>query len=224
MSVTVASLILRAQQRADMENSKHVSDAEWLTYIDIGYKALYDVLVSKFEDYYTTTTTFTVASGDSTAPLPTDFYKMRGLDRADGGSDYYSLRPFNFENRNRKGFYQRYRGIEPSVQYRIMSGSLIFEPTDQAAGNYKLWYIPAATSITSTAQTIDGVNGWEEFIVITAAMKALIKEESDVSVLAAEQNDIRARIEHMAQSRDAGQTERISDVSHNGYHEPFFYR
>lgn len=224
MATTVETLRTLARQRADMENRNFVSATEWITYINDGYKELYDILVSKFEDWYSVSSTFTVASGATSYTLPDDFYKLRGVDRSDGGSDYYPLRPFSFENRNRKGFYQRYRGVEPSVQYRLYKNTLLLSPDDQAPGDYRLWYIPRATDLTTTSQSVDGVNGWEDYIVISAAIKALIKEESDVSVLMAERQRLAQRIEWMAQNRDAGATERVGDVTSAGFYEPFFYR
>lgn len=222
MATTVASLILQAKNRADMVNSNFVKEDEWIRYIDNAWKELYDILVSKFEDYYTVSSTFSVASGSSSYTLPTDFYKLRGVDRSSGGSDYFALKMFNFEDRNKRGVYTRYRGIEPMVKYRIMKDSLIFSPEDQAAGNYRLWYIPKAPDLTLTTDTIDGVNGWEDYVFNAAAMKALAKEESDVSVVMAELAEINKRIEAMAQNRDTSQTERVTDVASGGYYDPLF--
>lgn len=68
------------------------------------------------------------------------------------------------------------------------------------------------------AASLDGVAGWEEFIVIDAAMKALVKEESDISALAIQREEITRRIESMAEGRDIGQAHHVQDVlSMNGY-------
>lgn len=64
---------------------------------------------------------------------------------------------------------------------------------------------------------IDGVAGWEEYIVIDAAIKCKDKEESDVSVLAARKNEKRKEIEGMAANRDPGSAARVADVMSNGY-------
>lgn len=220
MSVTVDTLRTRAKRRADMENSDFVSASEWITYINAGYKNLYDLLVSKFEDYYITSSTFSVASGASTGSLPTDFYKLRGVDRSLGGGEYYTLLPFSFEKRNSRGYLSRYYGLNPDVRYRLLQSTLIFSPSDSAPGDYRIWYVPLATDLTSASDTVNGVNGWELYIELDAAIQAIIKEESDPSALLMERQKVEKRIEEMAANRDSGEVETIADVT--GYNSGFF--
>src|SRR4051812_26999763 len=101
MSITLGQLRLQAQQRSDMVNSNFVTTAEWNYFISDSYKELYDILVSKMVDQYTKDPlTFTIAAGASSYTLPSDFYKLRGLDLAAGaasGNVWIPLHPFNFE-------------------------------------------------------------------------------------------------------------------------------
>ncbi len=69
-----------------------------------------------------------------------------------------------------------------------------------------------ALSFWTDAATIDGVSGWEEFIVIDAAIKAGVKQENDVSELRAEKEEMAQQIAAMAEGRDAGQAHHVSDV------------
>ena len=222
MAVTVATIRTNAKAFADMEKSKLVSDTLWLNFINKGYKRLYDLLVSKFEDYYVgDPTAFTVVSGASSYSLPADFYKLRGVDRDIGGGEYVEIFPFNFVDRNRKRLATRFRSIETRVRYRIVGNKLIFTPADLAPGSYQLWYVPRATDLTQDSDTVDGVNGWEEYIELDAAIKALIKEESDPSALMAERAKIEERIETMAANRDVGQSHVIADVSNYNWYEDY---
>jgi len=222
--VTVSSLITQAKQKADMENRNFVKPDEWIQYINDGYKELYDILVSKFEDYYTLgPVAFSVATGQTSYTLPTDFYKLRGVDRSNGGSNFIPLLPFNFNDRNRRTFYRRWGGIEPTVRYRIFGNKLIFNPQEQAPGSYQLWYVPQAADITTDSQTIEGVNGWEEYIVFSAAIDALAKEESDVSVYEAAKQQMLQRIQALAANRDAGQCDTVGDVTRAGYYDDLLY-
>jgi hypothetical protein len=100
-----------------------------------------------------------------------------------------------------------------TLRYHLQGGSIRFVPVPSTTQTLKLWYVPAQTPMTDTADTLDGVNGWEEYVVIDAAMKALIKEESDVSALMAQKEAIKRRIESMSQNRDAGMPETCG-----GYH------
>ncbi len=59
---------------------------------------------------------------------------------------------------------------------------------------------------------INGISGWEEYVVIDAAIKAKIKQEEDYSALADQKMAMKKRIEDMSEGRDAGQAHHVSDV------------
>jgi hypothetical protein len=218
MPTSLSQLRTEARQRADMEDSEFVSDSELTIYINDSYSELYDLLVSKFADYYVKTPasppTFTVARGDSTYALPSDFYKLIGVDRQSNGSDYYTIRPYMFEERNSRNNTELYRGAHPKVRYRIIGAYLKFTPESEAAGNYRIWYVPNYTALSATSDTIDvHTDKWKQFIVVSTAIKMLQKEESDVTVLLNEKAELKRRIEEMAANRDVGEPERVTDVT-----------
>jgi hypothetical protein len=223
MAETLASLRDQARLRADMQNSKFVSDAEFNQYISDSYAELYDLLVSKFEDYYTADPlVFHVDSGN-TYDLPVDFYKLKGLDRAlSDSNDWYTLRPFTFEDRNARRSATRFRGLYPAIRYRIFGNKILFSPDDQAAGNYRMWYIPRYTPLVNDTDTVEDVIGWEVYIVVDAAMKALQKEESDISVIMAMKQALIARIDTMAANRDVGEPDRVTDISLHNFDSDFY--
>lgn len=59
---------------------------------------------------------------------------------------------------------------------------------------------------------VDGISGWEEYVVIDAAIKARIKQEQPVDDLRMQKAEMKMRIESMSEGRDAGQAHHISDV------------
>lgn len=59
---------------------------------------------------------------------------------------------------------------------------------------------------------IDGISGWEEMVVIEAAIKCKDKEESDCSVLIARRTKKEKDIEGIAANRDPGTAARTADV------------
>lgn len=72
---------------------------------------------------------------------------------------------------------------------------------------------PTATlSFWIDSTQIDGISGWEEYVIIDAAIKALIKQEQEISELVNQKNAMKMRIESMAEGRDAGQAHHVSDV------------
>lgn len=220
MSKTLSQIREQARQRSDMLRSEFVEDSELNSYINDSYVELYDLLVSKFEDYYAKDPLpFTIDSGESVYTLPADFYKLLGVDRQVSGDDYYAVRPFSFLNRNRSNIANRLYGFFPNVGYRIYRDTLRITPVDNASGNYKLWYIPRYVPLVDDADEPD-VMDWADYIVVDVARKMLDKEESDSSPMLQEKLLMKKRIEEIAANRDAGDTDRVQDISMANY-DPF---
>lgn len=221
-SWTLSQLMTRVRERADMVNSKFISDDELKRYISASYAELYDLVVGAYEDHYLSDpVSFTISSGANTYDLDANFYKLVGVDYSLNG-EWVEIRPFNFNERNRKSYNVRYDNYHPSIRYRLTGSKLRFVPTDEAAGTYRYWYIPLASTLTADADTIDGFNGWEEYVVIDAAIKCLTKEESDVTVLMVEKNAMKERILSASHNRDSGDTQRVTDVRRS-YDDHLFY-
>lgn len=62
------------------------------------------------------------------------------------------------------------------------------------------------------ATTIDGISGWEEYVILGAAIKAQIKQEQPIGELVTLKDAMKKRIEAMAEARDAGQAHHVSDL------------
>jgi hypothetical protein len=57
---------------------------------------------------------------------------------------------------------------------------------------------------------VQGISGWEEFILVSAAIKAIVKEESDPSALMAQKGELKQRIIETAADRDIGKPSYVS--------------
>lgn len=187
----LSDLTLAAQQRSDMVNSQFLSQSEWTANINSSAEELYDILVESFGEDYAVQTPYLITTDgiNNQFSLPTDFYKLLGVDLNSGtlNNPYITLKPFNFSERNR---------------YMIPSAGLIT----------RLWYVPRLAPLVNQTDTLDGVGGWAEYVVIDAAIKALVKEESDTSALERAKDKMLARITSAAENRDAGQAYRVVDV------------
>jgi len=224
MSFTLAQLRENSRNLADMKENNYVTDSELNTYINFAIADLHDILVGAYgSDYFLNSTTATTVNGTAAYALPADFYKLRAVDIKLDTSSWTAVKPFNFNERNRFDDFGSWTitGVS-NIRYRIMGSNIRFTPVPDSAKEYRLWYIPVATKLSSDSDTLDDINQYSDFIVLTAAMKMLNKEESDVSNLAAERARIIERITAMAQNRDAGESESISDIyaENNDY---FFY-
>lgn len=91
-----------------------------------------------------------------------------------------------------------------------------FTASANATANYTNGVLRAWVDSTQ----IDGVSGWEEYIVLDAALKAMGKEESDVSLIAQQKMAMHQRLIDMAANRDAANPSTVADVSYSEYWWP----
>jgi len=224
-NVTIATLVTRSRQRADMENNNFVQDSELVDYINAGIAELQDILIQEYgEDYYVLSKDFnTVADvgtyyiSDSTQSNDlaiTDFYKLRGVDAKINGNDYFTIDSFNFNERN---LYQNRSSwsLLSNVRYRLVGNTILFSPKPQAVTAVRIWYIPQAAVFASSTDTTtkwDNLNGYDEYVITFAAIRMKQKEESDVSVLMAQKTDLRQRITVAAANRDADNPLTVTDI------------
>ena len=236
---TLSQLRLLSKQKADRVNSNFITDTEWNTYINMSYFELYDILVQKYGNEYFVappaqflTYGSSSSSGNQFYPLPdgvTPFlaadgstfvpkamYKLLGVDLGIGTNNnaWITLKKFMFISRNRYVYPQLTTNLlgVAGLRYRLVGNNIEFIP-QPANGQYiQLWYIPRMPTLLKDTDIADGVSGWTEYIAVDAAIKALQKEESDVTVLALQKQALLDRIEAAAENRDAGEPETISDT------------
>lgn len=214
MSKTLLQLRTQSRERADMTNSTFISDSELNSYINSSISELHDIMIQSYgSDYFIDTYEFSTVSGTAEYALPSDFYKLRGVDIKLNGQDWFAIKPFNFNERNRfEGFGAwSLLGIA-NVRYRLIGNNIRFTPEPTGVVDVKLWYIPLPTELSSDSDTFDQYNGYQEYIIVDAAIKMLQKEDSDVSVLLTQKTALKRRIEEASQNRDAGSPESVSDV------------
>lgn len=209
-TVTLSELRTQARQRADMVGSNFVSDSELNGYINASIAELYDLLVLNYgEEYFTSPTahTFSTSSGTDMYDLPATFYKLSGIDVL-VGSRWVPIKKYQFKERNRGQDGSRVR----DARYRLHGSKVRFTPEPTGTHSVRMWYIPAPTKLSLDADTFDGISGWEEYVVVDAAMKMLSKEESDVSVLSKEKDRLTVRIQMASANRDVAEAECITDI------------
>lgn len=198
--VTREQLCTRVLQRADVENDPHVAGDELIDLVNEAIPRVWDILVSCAPpDYYSATASFSTVAGQlayALADVAPDFYKMRGLWRMESGAPV-SLRDVNASERGAYG---------PPLGATALT----------------MRYIPCAPKLEADEDTIDGVNGWEELIVLEAAIDILNKQERDPRILMNKRDREEQRIRAMAY-RDAGSPARIQRVRGRryGFYESF---
>ncbi len=226
-TMTLGQLMTAVRQRADMTTAGYapsltgtdffVSEPELISYINQSYFELYDLIVAAYgTNYYVATPyTFTTDGVNEMFALPSDFYKLLGVDLSLSGGNpgsWLTVRAFEFNDRNRYSVpnFQAFYGVT-NLRYRLNATNLWLTPTPSGGQVMQLWYIPKLATLDALATTADGISGWTEYIITDAAIKCLQKEESDVSVLMAQKQALMKRIESMADNRDAGPPPKVID-------------
>lgn len=190
LTQTLAQLRTRVRQRADIENDNHVSDSELNGLINDAIRYVVDILVNEGpDDYYaksanvTPTTISTGIYPISTLCADADFYKVRAIYSQDGSGVYRMLAPLQEADRR---------------LYAVANGQL----------DLKIEYIPLPATLSSDGDTFDGINGWEELVVIMAAIDVKTKREESPGILTQKRNMWEDRIKRMS-VRDLGHPRRI---------------
>lgn len=194
--VSLLQLRTSARQESDQVNSTFCTDAEINGYIRTAYADLYGRIVQAFSnDYFVQSPasgyTFTTDGINQLFALPTSganqlLFKLLGVEvLVAGSSQYVSLKPFAFADRNRLAY----------------PGSQI-PPAGQTV---RILYIPLPTLPTADSDTIDGVNSWEDSIIIDVAMKMMAKEESDISALVLRRQAMDERLKSEIDNRNASE-------------------
>ncbi len=174
-----------------------------------------DLLVQTFDDYKLKTADLIIAAGNSVA-LPSDYYKIRGADIIIDSVQPYSIRPFNFPERNRYAN-TLFRGTTGpfNAKYRVQDGYLFIEPVTAASGTYTIWYTPLFvnfTLATDTLPTYMDVQSWSEYITLDCCIKVKIKLELDPQAFMMLKEPMRMRILTMSKGRAQAEGKTVSAV------------
>lgn len=201
-SETLTNLLARVRSRADMVGSTFVADDtnNMYAWVNEGCKRLHGKLVEAMgEEYVSSSASLTTVAGTTDYAVPTGFFKLYGIDLSIAGQSY-SLKPYMRAERN------AYRNLAyiTSVtlpRYSIVGGYFRLLPAP-GAGTGTVYYAPEFTSLTSGSDTVNFPNGWEAYVVLYAAIQALMKEESSVTDLRRELDSLERELEYMKECRD----------------------
>lgn len=215
LPVTLSGLLYRAQSRADMLNANFVASGEWMAWANSAYSDLYDKISQADPERYLNEVTVTVTSGSHT--LPADFYKLLRVDQLYAGASvptqFWTLRKFNLTEEDSFQGPGWTVAQGPATRYRLRDGAIVFVPQPTGTQSIRLLYLPAITPMQSPLDTIDGVDGWEEKIVLDMAIAALLKENAtDVTPLLAERAKWEQKITALSAERDVSFPESTIDV------------
>lgn len=200
-SFTLGTLVARAKQRADMENATFVSDTEWKGYISSAFGELYSILAASGLRYFESVDVI-ATDGSAAYALPADHLATIGVDYVvNAQGERRQLAELMVQERN---VFSGMSGASDAICYALAGADLVLYPTPPSGQTYEHVYVPQPAELSASADgtSIDVVTpDGEQFLLWSAAVLALAKEESDVSVAAGERERARMRVEEWAALR-----------------------
>lgn len=224
-NTTLKTLRLRIRELGEIRES-YVTNIALDREIESSRLELVDKLVSSgSNDYEYSTANANITSGTNTVALPSDFYKLLGVDVLRSDGSYSNLQRYNWGERNRYNSNSLAAVSREFIRYRINGSSIHLAPTPQytETNGLLIHYVPVPTSVlysNGVAQTdaqaantnIDGIFGWEDWIVYDCLIKFIGgKEEGDSSEWQGLLAKLNNRIEEMI-SRDRGDPDSIRNT------------
>ena len=220
-TVTVGQLKQIIRERCDQEDSDYIEDPELLRYINIEYAEYYGMITEIYEDYNIASADITVQNNANIYNLPSNFFKMVGVDYNADTDSVVEVGRFQFGERNKleRNFYAD--AFSTNLRYKLMGDTIVFLPDPPQGKKIRLWYVPASPTLVEDTQLIDGINGYEEMIISGVCVMIANKQEQDAAPFLGAKRSQQKRIRDEAPNRDAGQPARVTDS--RSLQSPHFY-
>ena len=223
--VNLGDLITYAKEKADMAESEFIVQDLWISYANRSIGRLYGKLCNANEDWNLDQLVFTLSlAGDGynlldlrTVP---HMYKPRWIEKQMlnlSPNPWVQIMRVEPMNKNMApNQYQNSLVRGPFVNYCLYGDWIEIVPSVYCNGVYRLTYIPAAPVLHDLTDPINqywlALNGWDEWIALDMAIKALAKEESDTADLKQQKMELEVQLIKEVTSRDGGQPRKILDV------------
>lgn len=214
-SLTLTQLRARVRELADMVSSQLVTDAadSLDAFINQAADELYRLVMQKYDSEYFSkysNPTFNTVKDTESYALPADHFKLHGVELKVNG-EWKTLRKYNQKHRN--ALRNMATDGWEELRYRLAGSNILILPAPSSVYEGRFLYTPTRTVLANGADALGEYNGWEEFVIVRAAIKCRLKEESDTTELERDLARITKSIEAEAEGRDTGDPETLTDVT-----------
>lgn len=216
---TLAQLRSDVRQRADCEGDPHISDAELTRYINQSCAALHAKMVDVNELYFFQEQNLVTVAGVDQVNLSisNSFYKLLHVE-VQIGSIWRTLDRWTFEKRTLYRNASSWGLSQLPISYRLSRAQngaavLVLAPTPDAAYPLIVASVQSFADLAADADTYDGADGWEEWVVWDSAIKCLVKSEESIVDATRERDAVWARIEPQLHTPDLEQPAVVRDTA-----------
>lgn len=212
-SFTLAQIRTAVLGLCDAENDGNLVTAWLNTAISSSYSELVDLLVSSGLFYFRSTATLSYSAVTGLAALPADFLATVSVWYEKDASRRLPLRAVSI----RDAWKFKKTSVSRAFCFETVGTNIQLYPPPPSGQTYTLIYVPCAADLTSDGQTVDGVQGFEELIVVDAAIKVGIRQETDVQVLLGRKQELLGRIQQMSQNREIASATSLYEEPEENY-------
>lgn len=215
LTKTLAEMRTDIRDKGGYHRSTVFTDAKLNRWINEAIREVYDLLVQKWEDYYTERQVLYTAAGFEEVPLPSDFYKIVGLFKVVGTDQEVPLRKSNI--REMVGRTDAYVGVYGrSYLYRLQKKRLHLRPVPTGADVLHLYFIPYPLELEDDTDTWDTINGYERLIEEKVLLRCDLREEKPTVERERVIQQMEDSIRRAADARDAAEPFLLPDISYGG--------
>lgn len=234
--VRLDAMATEVRRRGNFETNDQANafatDAEIYALLNTYLSEFYDELVAAKGPAYFRAAPWVISTvgGTSTYPLASDHYKVISVDITWGQNIVRSARPFEEAERNRYKWPGEGWNYDTPVFYQIQGSTpnpsipqppnIVFQPIPTGITTITVNYIPAFQQLTS-ANYIDGINGWADFAIYMAIADLKDKDDADSSTWTAKGERLRQRIRALADSVDLAEPPRVQRVKRRAWDQGF---
>lgn len=181
----------------DTQNETHLSDAEMYRILSSAWAETWDfILLNGIGEYVKEQLFDTVANQRA--------YDLSGMGGIVDDDDFYKLATLYVDEGS--GQWRPLNRINPAEEQA-------YRPPAADGIHMVMKYIPCAPVIVTGTETFDGINGWEEHVLNTAAMTVMKKKQDDQGPYKQAKRELESRIQTMA-NRMQGEPPRVVRKRH----------
>lgn len=212
MAHTLEQIRDEAKELADevQSDDDFVEDDQWDVWINRGLHKLWRLIMRHNREMLLTSSDSSIASGAQTITIPTGMRLLYGVERDPTLAARHWLKPIIALQKN-GSFYDGAR------KYRRNKTTIVIEPLERAAGDYRVHYVGSPTELSADSDQIDAaLDAWWDYPALWAALKCRDKDEVARNELTDQLNRMEEEIVDLVTAEDGALPRTIVDVEELG--------
>jgi hypothetical protein len=220
-TATLSAMRDRVRFLGTYENSTKFTSALLNGEINAALAELYELLDDAHGGYFDKEATVATVASTATVSLPSDFWRLRGVDILISGK-YYSLRQIGLDERND---FQTSTG-RPAA-YRTTAGgtrgTLTLYPIPSGVETIRIVYSPTYTPLVADGDSFEFYNGLEDYVICGALLRLDQREERPLGERQQELARIKDRVVKGAARRRSAEPQYLISKDSGYANEAYLY-